>query len=1533
MGLPSATRSFFHLAAFQSAAFQLAACVVLAAGVASAQTVKLPGHPEFQLPLPAAAQYRLAALSADVVSAARAQGGRMEAVGLSRAIPVSAAWVCEVVAGENRPVWRTALSSTGAAALRVEIGALSVGEGELWIHGAGGATGQVFGPYKAEGPFGNRRLLSGIVDGETAWLAYYPANESTCGQAPRFTVPSVTHLWMGTKALQPGGAGSGPKQDAPRAAGSVSPSALACNLDISCYSEWKQYGSPVARIVFQQSGLSYACSGSLLMSRTGIGQNYFLTANHCIGTDAVAQTVTAVWNYETSTCNGAPPDPNTLPGQNVGANLMTTGTIGSGDYALIKFVSSAPSTILPAYWSGPAVGMGDNVTGIHHPGGEYKRISFGYRGADQAAIVDGQFAPADQFYQVYWNSGVIERGSSGSPLFWMNPVKNRYEVAGVLSYGVVNGSVDLCVDRSTSAGYGRVANFSASLQSHLGDVASCSYTLSQTVFNQTASSGSGTFNLTTTCPWTAISSSPAWLSITSLTTGTGNAAIAFSVAANASGAARSGTISIGGTTVTVNQAAGSTPPPAGTITTFAGTGAGGYSGDGGPAVSARLSDAADVAVDSPGNVFIADAGPADGGNNVIRKVDTGGTITTYAGSGTGFSGDGGPAASARFHHPYGIDVSRASGSLLLADTFNSRVRSITPGGTVSTIAGNLTAGGFGGDSGLAVNAQLNQPQGAVADGAGTLYIADTSNNRIRKVNTLGVISTVAGTGSCVGSLGDGGQATNAVICQPAYVTPDGTGGFYVSDFGQHRVRYVTSGGVISTVAGTGVASSSGDGGPASSAAVNGPSGITLDTWGNLFIAESGGHRVRMVTAGGVISTIAGTGVAGSFGDGGPAASAQLTGPAGVKLDSAGNLYVAEQGALRVRKITALQTPRPVFISPSSAVASPGGGTGTISVATAAQDIPWSATSGASWITVNSPAGPVAGNGTIQYTVAGNSTGAARSGQLTIGGQTFTVTQGAIVFTLNPTSAPFAAAGGTGSVTVTPDYAAGVWTAASNSAWITITSPSGAVTGSGTVNYTVAANSSSPSRTGTLTIAGQTFTVTQAGLPAQLNVAVSHSGNFFQGQSGAVFLITVSNGAAAGPTAGTVTAAASLTSGLTLVSMAGTGWQCNLATCTRSDALAGGASYPQITVTVNVAQGASSPQTNSVTVSGGGASTVTSADAAVVEPVYTVSGNVGVSGATVALTGSATGSALSDAGGSYSFANLRSSGSYTLTPSKAGFTFAPVSTTIGPLAGNQTVNFTPQVSVTVATSPVGLQVTVDGTAYAAPQTFQWQPGSQHTISTTSRQDSAGTRRLFASWSDGGAQSHTVTTPGAAATYTASFSTQYLLTTAASPAAGGTVSPASGYVDAGTPAQVSAAANAGYQFTGFSGDLSGSANPQQVTMSGPKTVTANFTALTAVTIATNPAGLQITVDGTAYTAPQVMQWLPGSQHTISTTSPQDSAGTRRLFASWSDGGAQSHTVTTPGAAATYTASFSTQYLLTTAASPGAGGTVSPASGYVD
>jgi hypothetical protein len=258
--------------------------------------------------------------------------------------------------------------------------------------------------------------------------------------------------------------------------------------------------------------------------------------------------------------------------------------------------------------------------------------------------------------------------------------------------------------------------------------------------------------------------------------------------------------------------------------------------------------------------------------------------------------------------------------------------------------------------------------------------------------------------------------------------------------------------------------------------------------------------------------------------------------------------------------------------------------------------------------------------------------------------------------------------------------------------------------------------------------------------------------------------------------------------------------------------------------------------------------------------------------------------------------------------------------------------TGSVQVTVQTNPAGRTFTVDGTTYSAAQTLSWTPGSSHTISTTSQQSGAtGTQYVWSSWSDGGAIGHTIA-PGSNTTYTANFTTQYLLTTSAG--AGGTASPPSGFFNSGQGVQVSATANNGFAFTGWTGSgagsFTGSSNPVTVTMSGPITETASFTQnALQITVQANPSGRSFAVDGVTYTSTQTFPWTSGSSHTISTSSPQSGGtGTQYVWSGWSDGGAIAHSVS-PTSNTTYTANFATQYLLTMNA--GAGGTASPPSGY--
>jgi uncharacterized protein (TIGR03437 family) len=340
--------------------------------------------------------------------------------------------------------------------------------------------------------------------------------------------------------------------------------------------------------------------------------------------------------------------------------------------------------------------------------------------------------------------------------------------------------------------------------------------------------------------------------------------------------------------------------PSGIITTVAGSASFGFSGDGGPATSAELSLPASVAVDASGNLFIADLF-----NNRIRKVSAAsGIITTVAGNGDfSFSGDGGPATSAALAQPTGVAVD-ASGNLFIVDFENNRIRKVSANGIISTVAGNGTQG-FSGDGGPATSAELNYSSTVAVDASGNLFIADTYNNRIRKVSASGIISTVAGDGtpSYVFS-GDGGPAIAAALNRPAGVAVDVSGNLFIADTGYDRVRKVSASGIINTVAGNGGFLFSGDGGPAVSASLNSPQNVVVDASANLFIAVNGSYRIRKVSAGGIITTVAGNGAEGFSGDGGPATAASFGEPTGVAVDAGGNLFIADAYNNRIRKVSA-----------------------------------------------------------------------------------------------------------------------------------------------------------------------------------------------------------------------------------------------------------------------------------------------------------------------------------------------------------------------------------------------------------------------------------------------------------------------------------------------------------------------------------------------------------------------------------------------------------------------------------------------------
>ena len=333
------------------------------------------------------------------------------------------------------------------------------------------------------------------------------------------------------------------------------------------------------------------------------------------------------------------------------------------------------------------------------------------------------------------------------------------------------------------------------------------------------------------------------------------------------------------------------------IATAVGLGIRGFDGDGGSATAARLAFPAGIAFDKVGNLYVADSL-----NNRIRRVTPQGTITTVAGSATsGFGGDGGPATSARLAQPQAVAID-AAGNLFIADTQNNRIRRVSITGTITTVVGSGVCsvtgprGGYSGDGGPSSAAQISCPTGVAIDSSGNLFIADSQNNRIRKINSAGIITTVAGSGDLnptVG-LGDGGPAVAARLRIPLGVTADRAGNLFIADSQNNRIRRVAVDGTINTIAG-------GDAG--GSASISYPRGVAVDELGNLYVAEDQSNYVRKVEPNGRVSILAGRGTSNFSGDGGVAISGELAQPFAVAVDLDGRVYIADYSNHRVRVVS------------------------------------------------------------------------------------------------------------------------------------------------------------------------------------------------------------------------------------------------------------------------------------------------------------------------------------------------------------------------------------------------------------------------------------------------------------------------------------------------------------------------------------------------------------------------------------------------------------------------------------------------------
>ena len=333
------------------------------------------------------------------------------------------------------------------------------------------------------------------------------------------------------------------------------------------------------------------------------------------------------------------------------------------------------------------------------------------------------------------------------------------------------------------------------------------------------------------------------------------------------------------------------------IQTIAGTGDAGYSGDGGPATAATLREPFMCDFDPAGNLVFSEAR-----NHCVRRIDAQtGAITTLVGDGeAGYSGDGGPAAQARFNEPYSLTVD-SNGDIYIVDRLNAVVRKVDAAtGIISTVAGTGEPG-YGGDGGPGPLAQLREPNDCFLDGRGGLLIADIQDQRIRRVDlNTGIINTFAGNGEKVRA-GDGLPATQASILGARAVCMDGSGNTYIAEREGNGVRKVDANGIMSTLAGTGERGYTGDGGPASAATWGAPKAIRCDAAGDVIVVDTENHAIRRINAAGIVTTIAG-GHLGGDGDGGPATEAGLERPHGCGIGPDGTLYIADSNNHRVRAV-------------------------------------------------------------------------------------------------------------------------------------------------------------------------------------------------------------------------------------------------------------------------------------------------------------------------------------------------------------------------------------------------------------------------------------------------------------------------------------------------------------------------------------------------------------------------------------------------------------------------------------------------------
>jgi lysyl endopeptidase len=402
-----------------------------------------------------------------------AVGGKRR-IGVHRDVPHTAlssgTWT---TLNDGSRVWRLSISSASASGVRVHFTGFSIGEGKLWIYGSQGDTD---GPYTGQGPYGNGDFWSATVEGESAVIEYAAAPGVTGDSLP-FRVQQISHQAALVNAeieaslaaqaraarLAPGSLPSASSSssyalDAALASiqrGTGADPAASCNADLNCYPEWASAKRSVAELQFEETQGdapgTYVCSGSLLATRDNSLKPYLLTAGHCIHDEPAARSLQVWWAYESAGCNsGAPTDHGVLK-STPGGHLLSWGTVPQGDWSLV-LLPDVPSGVVFAGWDPSDPQPGTKVVGIHHPSGSYKRIAFGHTVLSQDVVVEGDPAPASLYTDVLWDRGLVQPGSSGSPLFTGPGV-----VTGMLTYGPAAPAEILC-QSTTFGGYGKFSN-------------------------------------------------------------------------------------------------------------------------------------------------------------------------------------------------------------------------------------------------------------------------------------------------------------------------------------------------------------------------------------------------------------------------------------------------------------------------------------------------------------------------------------------------------------------------------------------------------------------------------------------------------------------------------------------------------------------------------------------------------------------------------------------------------------------------------------------------------------------------------------------------------------------------------------------------------------------------------------------------------------------------------------------------------------------------------------------------------------------